>query len=186
MIPEPRSRLCFWIGAALLLAAPFGPDLFREGGGRDPWILSWEGRGFILPILVTAAAALTGGWDRSRESPALSWLVSAWGIGFSIFFVFWASSDRRFGGDVLPVALWLLVSAGCGIAWFGALLSSRDPESVAAMSRAACGILFAARAVDLILAGSAVGYQLAAGGTALLLGEIFEKLAAREKGLLVR
>ena len=72
------------------------------------------------------------------------------------------------------------------IAWFGALLAARDPETIALWSRAICGILFAVRSVEFLIDGSVVGYPLAAGGTAILLGEIFEHRFARRTGRLYR
>jgi len=189
MIPEPRSRLCFAVAALLALGAPFFPDL-AEGGRRSPSWIATEGPGSLLAGLPFAALCLSGGWDPSRERnrPCLAViggaLVGAWCLlGLTTL------SDRGRPGWGFQAAAAILVSVASPVALFSAFMLTRELSSTAACGRVAAGIQGVA--VSLPFWGEKEGtawclYGFAAAGALMVVGEMFEALAVKNDGRIIR
>lgn len=183
MLPHPLSRLCFWLGGIFVLAAPFLPDTLG-GGSRGPWILSWDGERYILPVLLMAGAALSGGWSSSREGAGISWAVVGWTVAACIAFPFWMDAPFRDSG--LAMILWLVVPVLGLVAILGCLMMTHEIEKAAAWARGVSGSLLIASAAPFLGAFDAdhsILYGLAVGGATMVGGELAELIAAPTLGL---
>jgi len=186
MIPEPRSRLSFVVGAILALVAPFFPDLAEGGRRSTPWILS-EGPGLLLWAFPFAALCLSGGWDagRERNRPCLAVIGGALlGVWFLIGLM--GLSDR---GRGLHAAAAIGVAVATPVALFGAFMLTRELSGTAACGRVAAGLQGVA--VSLPFWGETEGaawclYGFAAAGALMVVGEMFESLAVKDDGRIIR
>ena len=186
MLPHPLSRLSFWLAGIFVLTAPFLPDALGDGP-REPWILSWGGRAYLLPVLMMAGAAFSGGWSATREGAGISWAVATWTAAACCAFPFWMDAPRLDGSPAM--ILWLAVPVLGLMAILGCLMITHEIETCAAWARGVSGALLVASAAPLLgafEAESSVFYGLAAGGAAMIGGELAEFIAAPPLGLPLR
>ncbi len=186
MLPQPLPRLCFWLAGIFVLAAPFLPDALGDGS-RGPWILSWDGKAYLLPVLGMAGAAFSGGWTSTRESAGISWTVAAWTVAASFAFPFWM--DALPGTASPALILWIVVPVLGLVAILGSLMLTHEIERAAAWARGVAGALLVAGAAPFlgsIDADRSVLYALAAGGAAMVGGELAELIAAPVLGVPAR
>jgi len=189
MIPEPRSRLCFIVGALLALGSPFFPDLAAAGRLTPAWILG-DGPASLVAALPFAALCLSGGWDPSRERNGSCLAVIGGALVGAWFLLGLMSlSDRGRPGWGLHAAAAILVAVASPVALFGAFLLTRELSSTAACGRVAAGIQGVA--VSLPFWGEKEGaawclYGFAAAGALIVVGEMFEALAVKNDGRLIR